>query len=57
MDTEKVLNKLAVKGIIKLRTSYKDHSKLIYKGKFLGNMINFDHADILRYYNAVVRGL
>ena len=57
MDTEKVLNKLAVKGTIKLRTSYKDHSKLIYKGKFLGNMINFDHADILRYYNAVVRGL
>lgn len=57
MDTQKVLKKLLTKGLVKLRTSHQDHNSTVYKGKFLGNLINLDHADIIRYYNSVIRGL
>ena len=57
MDTQKVLQKLANNGFIKKRTSHSKHANLIYRGTFKGNLINLDHADILKYYNAVVRGL
>ena len=57
MDLEKVLNRLKNRGIIRMRTSHSKHEKFVYRGKFLGNMVNFDHPDILRYYNSVIRGL
>lgn len=57
MDTEKVLKKLKVRGIIRKRISHRSHGELVYRGKFLGNMVNLDHADILRYYNSVIRGV
>lgn len=57
MDIAKVLRRLKNRGIIRLRTSHTRHKKLVYRGKFLGNMINFEHPDIIRYYNSVIRGL
>lgn len=57
MDTRKVLNRLLTKKIINLRTSHKEHNKLVYRGTYMGNLINLDHEDILRYYNSVIRGL
>jgi group II intron reverse transcriptase/maturase len=57
MDTEKVLKKLQANGFIAKRTSHAHHKKLEVRGTFKGNLINIDHADILKYYNSVVRGL
>lgn len=57
MDTKKVLKKLKNNGFIRMRTSHAKHKEMIYRGKFKGNLINFDHADILKYYNSVVRGI
>jgi group II intron reverse transcriptase/maturase len=57
MDLEKVIKKLQANGFIKKRLSHSEHHKLIYRGTFKGNLINMDHADIIRYYNAVVRGI
>jgi RNA-directed DNA polymerase len=57
MDTQKVLKKLANNGFIKKRTSHSQHAKLIYRGTFKGNLINLDHADIIKYYNSKVRGI
>jgi group II intron reverse transcriptase/maturase len=57
MDYPKVLNKLSTKGFIKTRIKHDEHKRRIYRGTFRGNLINLDHADILRYYNSVIRGL
>lgn len=57
MDTHKVINKLLNNGFIRKRTSHSDHNKLEYGGTLKGNLINLDHADIIRYYNTVVRGI
>lgn len=57
MDLQKVLNRLISRRIIRLRTSHTNHSGKIYRGRFLGNLINLDHPDIIRYYNSVIRGL
>jgi group II intron reverse transcriptase/maturase len=57
MDYPKVLNKLSTKGFIKTRIKHDEHERIIYRGTFRGNLINLDHADILRYYNSVIRGL
>lgn len=57
MDLAKVLKKLEANGFIKKRTSHDNHDKLEYRGTFKGNLINLDHADIIRYYNSVVRGI
>lgn len=57
LDLPKVLNRLQARGLIKKRTSHTNHNRLNYKGKFMGNMVNLDHADILRYYNSVIRGI
>jgi len=57
MDKEKVLSRLIDKKIVNKRVSHQDHQALQYRGRFLGNMINMDHADIIRYYNSVIRGL
>lgn len=57
MDTAKVLKKLLNSGFVKKVVSHRDHKDLEYKGTFKGNLINLDHADIIRYYNSVIRGL
>lgn len=57
MDVKKVLNKLQSNGFIKKRTSHTKHDELVYGGTYKGNLINLDHADIIKYYNAVIRGL
>lgn len=57
LDSEKVLKKLETRGIIRKRLSHKLHGRLVYRGKFLGNLVNLDHADIIRYYNSVIRGI
>ena len=57
MDFEKVLKRLETNYFIRKRVSHASHGKLIYRGTFRGNLINLDHADILRYYNSVMRGI
>ena len=57
MDFLKVITKLENEGFIKKRISPKNHKKLIYRGTFKGNLINLDHADILKYYNSKINSL
>lgn len=57
MDYPKVLNKLSTKGFIKTRINHEMHDRRKYRGTFRGNLVNLEHADILRYYNSVTRGL
>ena len=57
MDYNKVLNKLEINGFIRKRIRHDKHNKYEYRGTFKGNLINLDHADILNYYNSVLRGL
>lgn len=57
MDYEKVLKRMLANGFIRKRVSHSYHKTLIYRGKFIGSLINLEHADIIRYYNAVIRGI
>jgi group II intron reverse transcriptase/maturase len=57
MDVQKVISRLIANGYIRKRTSHQAHSTLIYRGRFKGNLINLDHADIIRRYNEIIRGL
>jgi retron-type reverse transcriptase len=57
MDYEKVINRLKTNGIIMKRTRHDAHGKKVFRGTFRGNLVNLDHADILRYYNSILRGL
>jgi group II intron reverse transcriptase/maturase len=57
MNYDKVISKLELEGFIRKRVSPHNHKKLIYRGRFKGNLINFEHADILRYYNSKILGL
>jgi hypothetical protein len=57
MNTQKVLKKLFDNGFIRKRTSHSKHDVLTYRGTFKGNLINLEHADIIKYYNSVVRGI
>jgi len=57
MDYIKVIKKLEEEGFIRKRTSTHNHKKLIYRGTFKGNLINLDHADILKFYNSKIIGL
>jgi hypothetical protein len=57
MNQERVIKRLLNRGMIKRRVSHKKHKELILRGTFMGNLINLDHADIIRYYNSVIRGL
>lgn len=57
MDYVKVIKRLMANGIIRKRTSHSNHKLLEYRGRFIGNLINLDHADIIKYYNAVIRGI
>lgn len=43
--------------MVRKRTSHSDHKRLVFRGAFLGNMVNLDHADIIRYYNSIIRGI
>ena len=57
MDTEKVIKKLQVRGIVKKKTAHWNHRRETYGGTFVGNLINLDHRDIIVYYNSVIRGI
>lgn len=57
MDTQKVLKRMLSRGIIRKRTSHKNHKELILRGRYIGSLINLDHADIIKYYNSVIRGV
>lgn len=57
MDYAKVLKRLETNRFIRKRTSHERHKDLTYRGTFKGNLINLDHADIIMYYNSVMRGI
>ncbi len=57
MDHLKILKHLETIGFIRSRTDHKNHSSWVYRGRFKGNLINLDHADIISYYNAVIRDI
>jgi group II intron reverse transcriptase/maturase len=57
MDYYKVLDKLKSNGFVKVRTRHNKHTEHGYRGTFRSNLINLEHADILRYYNSVIKGL
>ena len=57
MDTEKVLKRLENNRFIRVRNVVSDGESLEYRGTFKGNLINLDHADKLKYYNSVIRGV
>jgi group II intron reverse transcriptase/maturase len=57
MDYKKVLKRLETNHFIRKRTSHIKHDKLVYRGTFKGNLINLDHADIITYYNSIMRGI
>lgn len=57
MDHTKVLETLETNRFIRKRTAHGTHNKLIYRGTFKGNLINLEHADIIMYYNSVMRGI
>lgn len=57
MDILKILSRLRNRGIIRRRISHTNHNQLVFRGKYMGNMVNFEHSDIIRYYNSVIRGL
>ena len=57
MDTEKVFKRLETNRFIRKRNTASDGESLEYRGTFKGNLINLDHADILKYYNSVIRGV
>lgn len=57
MDTEKVFKRLETNRFIRKRTAALDDKSLEYRGTFKGNLINLDHADIIMYYNSVIRGI
>lgn len=57
MDYQKVLQTLKANGFIKIRTNHAKHDQKKYRGTFKGNLVNLDHADILKYYNSVKRAV
>jgi len=57
MDLRKVLKRMEEKGYIRKRISHREHKTKVYRGKFQGNLINLDHADIIRRFNSIIRGI
>lgn len=57
MDTTRIMNKLESNGYIRKRVKPGTSNELVYRGRFVGNMINLDHADILRRYSSIIRGI
>lgn len=53
---QSILKRLKDNGIIKAKT-LTGKPGIKYRGTFRGNLINLEHADILRYYNAILRGI
>ena len=43
MDLQKVLKRMQTRGIIRKRTSHKNHKELTFRGRYMGNLINLDH--------------
>jgi group II intron reverse transcriptase/maturase len=56
LNMDKVLKRLKNNGFIVLRKDPKTGEETIFRGTFKGNLVNLDHADILRYYSSVIRG-
>ncbi len=54
-DYSQLLDKLKTNKFIRVRTAPQKHSEVKLRGTFRGNLINLNHQDILRYYNAVMR--
>jgi len=57
MDYNKVVKKLLNEGFVKVRTAVSENMGTKLRGTFQGNLINLDHADILTYFNAKIRGI
>ena len=57
MNHEKLIYRLSAKKFIRKRIKPDTNNELIWRGTFRGNLVNLDHADILRYYNSVIRGI
>lgn len=57
MDKDRVLKRLLEKKFIKWGIKKNTNSIKILKGTSRNNLINLDHADILRYYSSVMRGI
>jgi len=57
MDRYKVITILNNLGLIRKRISHSDHQNLIFRGTFMGNLLNLDHADIILYYNSIIRDI
>lgn len=51
-----ILKRLNTNGLVKAKTS-QGKTGIEYRGTFRGNLINLEHPDILRYYNAILRGI
>lgn len=57
MNYERVISRLISNGYIKKRTLKNTPEKLTLRGTFKGNLINLDHADIIRFYSSIIRGI
>lgn len=57
IDYEKIIKRLKNKNLIRLRISPGEYKKQKYVGRSRGNLVNWEHANILRYYNGIMRGL
>lgn len=57
LNLEKVLKRLVANGFVTKRIKPGTNDVLGHRGTFRGNLVNLDHADIVRYYNAVIRGI
>jgi hypothetical protein len=54
-NTIKILQNLFQKGFIRKRISYKNHTKLVFRGTFKNNLIKFDHVNIIKFYNSIIK--
>lgn len=57
MDKSKIIRRLLENKFIKWGTKRQTNNKIEVKGTSRNNLINLDHADIIKYYNGVMRGI
>jgi hypothetical protein len=57
MNYGKVISRMMVSGLIRKRVQQRGTPRLTWRGTFRGNLVNLDHADILRYYSSIIRGI
>jgi hypothetical protein len=57
MNYDKIITRLISNGFIKRRILPNSNDKVTFRGTFKGNLINLDHADILRFYSLIIRGI